>query len=90
MSVRPSGYDTTKARTTHFLSRTPAAREAVLSLTSYDCRRPQQVLASSVFAAVSTEGTGVGDVGPKFETHVPDLGARKYFNLLILDRLSRK
>ena len=26
-----------------FLSRTPAAREAVPSLTSYDCRRPQQV-----------------------------------------------
>ena len=33
---------------------------------------------------------GVGDVGPKFETHVPDLGAREYFNLLILDQLSRK
>ena len=32
----------------------------------------------------------MGDVGPKFETHVPDLGAREYFNLLILDQLSRK
>ena len=32
----------------------------------------------------------MGDVGPKFETHVPDLGARGYFNLLILDQLSRK
>ena len=29
----------------------------------------------------------MGDVGPKFETHVPDLGAREYFNLLILDQL---
>ena len=36
------------------------------------------------------ECKGVGDVGPKFETHVPDLGAREYFNLLILDQLSRK
>ena len=32
----------------------------------------------------------MGDVGPKFETHVPDLGAREYFNLLILDQLSRE
>ena len=32
----------------------------------------------------------MGDVGPKFETNVPDLGAREYFNLLILDQLSRK
>ena len=32
----------------------------------------------------------MGDVGAKFETHVPDLGAREYFNLLILDQLSRK
>ena len=36
------------------------------------------------------ECKGVGGVGPKFETHVPDLGAREYFNLLILDQLSRK
>ena len=36
------------------------------------------------------ECKGVGDVGPNFGTHVPDLGAREYFNLLILDRLSRK
>ena len=73
-----------------FLRRTPAARKAVPSLTLYDCRRPQQVSASSVLAASSTECTGVGDVGPKFGTHVPDLGAREYFNLFILDRLSRK
>ena len=32
----------------------------------------------------------MGDVEPKFETHVPDLGAREYFNLLILDQLLRK
>ena len=32
----------------------------------------------------------MGGVGPKFGTHVPDLGAREYFNLLILERLSRK
>ena len=32
----------------------------------------------------------MGDVGPKFETHVPDLGVREYFNLLILDQLSCK
>ena len=32
----------------------------------------------------------VEEVGPKFGTHVPDLGAHKYFNLLILERLSRK
>ena len=36
------------------------------------------------------ECKGVGDVGPKFDTHVPDLGAREYFILLILDQLSRK
>ena len=27
--------------------------------------------------------TGVGDVGPKLETHVPDRDAREYFILLI-------
>ena len=27
---------------------------------------------------------------PNFGTHVRDLGAREYFNLLILDQLSRK
>ena len=32
----------------------------------------------------------MGDAGPKFDRHVLDLGAREYFNLLILDRLSRK
>ena len=32
----------------------------------------------------------MGYVGPKFETHVPVLGAREYFNLLILDQLPRK
>ena len=32
----------------------------------------------------------MGDVGPKFETHVPDLGALEYFKLLILDQLPRK
>ena len=36
------------------------------------------------------ECKGVGEVGPKFGTHVPDLGAREYLNLLILERLSRK
>ena len=36
-------HDTTKTQTTHFFSRTPAAREAVPSPTSYDCTRPQQV-----------------------------------------------
>ena len=30
------------------------------------------------------------DVGPKFETHVPDLDPRGIFILLILDQLSRK
>ena len=33
---------------------------------------------------------GVGDVGPKFETHVPDLDARGSFILLIFDQLLRK
>ena len=32
----------------------------------------------------------MGDVGPKFEMHVPDLGTREYFILLILDQLLRK
>ena len=32
----------------------------------------------------------MGDVGPKFETHVPDLDARGSFILLILDQLSLK
>ena len=32
----------------------------------------------------------MGEVGPKFGKHVPDLGAREYLNLLILERLSRK
>ena len=33
---------------------------------------------------------GMGYVGPKFGTHVPDRGAVEYLNLLILERLSRK
>ena len=32
----------------------------------------------------------MGDVAPKFGTHVPDLGDREYFILLILDQMSRK
>ena len=63
-----------------FFSQTPAAREAVPSPTSYDCTLPQQVWASSVLAALCT---GVGDVGPKLKTHVPDLDAREHFILLI-------
>ena len=36
------------------------------------------------------ECKGIRDVGPKFETHVPDLDPRGSFVLLILDQLSRK
>ena len=36
------------------------------------------------------ECKGVGDVGPKFETNLGVRGAREYFILLVLDRLSRK
>ena len=32
----------------------------------------------------------MGEVGPKFGTHVPDLGAGEYLDLLILERLSCK
>ena len=43
-----------------FWSRTPAAQKAVPSLTLYDCKRPQQVWASSVLAALWTGVWGFG------------------------------
>ena len=66
-----------------FFSRTPAAREAVPSpprtivdaLSKFELHR--------CLLRCVRECTGVGDVGPKLETHVPDLGAREYFILLI-------
>ena len=36
------------------------------------------------------ECKGVGDVGPKFGTHMPERDARGIFILLVLDQLSRK
>ena len=79
-----SGYDTTKARATHFFE--PNARGKLSH------RSPHRVVdALSKFELhrcllrCERECKGVGEVGPKFGTHVPDLGAREYLNLLILE-----
>ena len=86
-----SGYDVTKARTTHFF-RAERPRRKKLSH-----RSPYRVVdALSKFELhrcllrCGRECKGVGEVGPKFGTHVPDLGTGEYLNLLILERLSRK
>ena len=84
--VRPV-HDTTKPWTMHFFSRTHAAREAVPLPVSYDCARPQQVWASLVLAALCT---GVGDVGPKFDTYIPVRGALEVWFCSFLDQFARK
>ena len=90
LSVRPSVRLCHNANHAFFLAERPrreklshrSSHRAVDGLSKFELHR--------CLLRCVRECKGVGDVGPKFETHVPDLGAREYFNLLVLDQLSRK
>ena len=73
-----------------FLSRTPAARKAVPSLTPSTLGALRKFELHRCLLRCERECKGSAYVGPKLGTHVPDRGAGEYLNLLILVRLSRK
>ena len=96
-SVRPSGcpsvrpsvrFMTQRSHEPRILLVEPPRREKLSHRPPHTIiHGPQQVCASLVLAALCT---GVGDVGPKFDTYMPDPGALKVSLCSSLDQLSRK